>query len=65
MEEELIKLKFEIKRLEKIIDGTREYIKYQLKSFLYREEYQALMRLTDRRRYYDNNKETLQRNPKR
>jgi hypothetical protein len=51
---EILRLKLEIKRLEKMIDGTREYVKYQLQSFIYREEYLALMRLTDRRKKYDN-----------
>ena len=51
---EILKLKLEVKRLEKMIDGTREYIRCQLKSFIYREEYLALMRLTDRRMKYEN-----------
>jgi hypothetical protein len=47
---EIIKLKLEVKRLEKMIDGTREYIKYKLQSFIYSEEYRTLMKLTNRKK---------------
>jgi hypothetical protein len=53
---EIIKLKLEVKRLEKMIDGTREYIKYKLQSFIYSEEYRTLMKLTNRK------KEIMRRN---